>query len=515
MVSCVPWHYYLPLHHCAITGAITGAITRSLNHCITRAIKACITRAINHRITRAINHRITRAIARVTTSAIARCITHSRGPMRLTNISVRAVCVCCAVLSTDPLSAQAPRQTDADHYSRYELLAPGSAKFRIVYEVTATTAGATKYFNPIRKGSVATDEAVYDRMTGRPLTFEVVSGRIARDGGVRGADTTGEYIMVSLARAVPVGGEGRILIEKTYEDARSYVAGGDTIVYTRPLGIKKNAVVLPVGYELMSVNYPSQVRREADGRLVLSFINIGPGEVPYVVTGRRADGVVGGPPHMKNAISAATPPTQSIASPIPATTSAPPDVLRDARLSERARQDREIVYFLQQPETSAFDLYHDYTESRPGVDKYLNVVRGGSRVSRPSARILDTGVDLTPKTLRGSEITAAKLDIGQAVAPETEVVVIPFTPVKQGESLRLRISETYTDPARYRLQGDMLVWDRAFGRPANAMVLPSGWSLSNCSVPATVSRTDDGRVRLDFVNPRNDDVSVLLTAVRR
>ena len=438
--------------------------------------------------------------------------------MRLTKIPVRAVCVCAAVLSSAPLSAQAPRQTDADHYSRYELLAPGSAKFRIVYEVTATTAGATKYFNPIRKGSVATDEAVYDRMTGRPLTFEVVSGRVARDGGVRGADTTGEYIMVSLARAVPVGGEGRILIEKTYEDARSYVAGGDTIVYTRPLGIKKNAVVLPVGFEVTSVNYPSQVRREADGRVVLSFINIGPGEVPYVVTGRRVGGGaggVGGPPHMKNATAAATPPTQSIASPIPATTSAPPDVLRDARFSERARQDREVVYFLQQPETSAFDLYHDYTESRPGVDKYLNVVRGGSRVSRPSARILDTGVDLTPKTLRGPEITAANLDIGQAVAPETEVVVIPFTPVKQGESLRLRITETYTDPARYRLQGDMLVWDRAFGRPANAMVLPSGWSLSNCSVPATVSRTDDGRVRLDFVNPRNDDVSVLLTAVRR
>ena len=29
------------------------------------------------------------------------------------------------------------------------------------------------------------------------------------------------------------------------------------------------------------------------------------------------------------------------------------------RLSERAHQDREIVYFLQPPETHAFDLYHD------------------------------------------------------------------------------------------------------------------------------------------------------------
>jgi hypothetical protein len=182
---------------------------------------------------------------------------------------------------------QAPPQTDSDHYTRYELLAPGSAKFRIIYEVTATTAGATKYFNPIRRGSVATDEAVFDRMTGAPLRFEVVRGDVARAGGVRGADSTSEYIMVHLARPVPAGGEARILIDKTYEDARSYLAGGDTIVFNRPLGIKKNSVVLPAGFELTSVNYPSQVRQEADGRIMVSFMNVGPAEVPYVVKARR------------------------------------------------------------------------------------------------------------------------------------------------------------------------------------------------------------------------------------
>jgi hypothetical protein len=67
------------------------------------------------------------------------------------------------------------------------------------------------------------------------------------------------------------------------------------------------------------------------------------------------------------------------------------------RRSERAHQDREIVYFLQQPETHAFRLYHDYTESRPGVDKYFNVVRAGSQVSDPSAYVLDTGEKLMTK----------------------------------------------------------------------------------------------------------------------
>lgn len=180
-----------------------------------------------------------------------------------------------------------PRQTDADHYTRYELLAPGSGKFRIIYEVTATTPGATRYFNPIRRGSVATDEAVYDRMTGAPLKFEVVRGDVARSGGVRGADPADEFIMVHLPRAVPPDGEVRLRIDKTYEDARSYLAGGDTLVFARSLGIKRNAVVLPAGYELIAVNYPSQIHEEADGRIAVSFINVGPTAVPYVVRARR------------------------------------------------------------------------------------------------------------------------------------------------------------------------------------------------------------------------------------
>lgn len=418
---------------------------------------------------------------------VSRAATGSRAARRATLV---ASVVAASLAAGSRGAAQPPTQTDADHYTRYELLAPGSAKFRIIYEVTATAPGATRYYNPIRKGSIATDEQVYDRMTGAPLAFSVVSGAVARAGGVARADTTGEYIMVTLARPVPREGEGRIRIDKTYEDARSYISGGDSIVYTRPLGIRRNAVVLPAGYDVESVNYPSQILTEPDGRVSVSFINTGVGEVPFVVKGRRA--------------------TRKVAA-----TGAPPATRPDPRLSERAHQDREIVYFLQQPETHAFDLYHDYTESRPGVDKYLNVVRAGSKASNPSARILDTGESLTTRTLRGRAITSAKIDIGEAVKDETEVVVIDFPAIQAGHSARLRISETYTDPARYLLKGDTLVWDRAFGRPANAMVLPAGWALTNCSVPATLSRTDDGRVRLDFVNPRNDDISVLVTAVRR
>src|SRR5690349_24923648 len=100
-------------------------------------------------------------------------------------------------------TAQAAPQTESDAYTRYALLAPGSAKFRIIYEVTATTAGATYYFNPIRKGSVASNESVFDRATGKPLQFDVVGAAVAQAGGVRNRDTSQTYIRVKLARPVP------------------------------------------------------------------------------------------------------------------------------------------------------------------------------------------------------------------------------------------------------------------------------------------------------------------------
>jgi len=53
-------------------------------------------------------------------------------------------------------------QTETDEYTRYDLLAPATSSFKIYYEVTATTAGARFFYNPIRKGSVASDESVYD-----------------------------------------------------------------------------------------------------------------------------------------------------------------------------------------------------------------------------------------------------------------------------------------------------------------------------------------------------------------
>lgn len=394
-------------------------------------------------------------------------------------------------------------QTETDEYTRYELLAPESASFAIRYEVTATTAGAKYYYNPIRKGSVASGESVTDAMTGQPLRFEVVSGEQAlRDPLMKAETSSVDYIKVYLARPVPAEGQARLLILKTYKDAKSYYRQGDAIMFNRSLSIPRDSLVLPAGYELVACNVASQVLAEPDGRIAVSFMNGSGAEAPLIVKAKLGaqTGAAAAPQTLGS--------TKSWEAPFAGET-------EKERLSERAHQDREIVYFLQQPETHAFSLYHDYTESRPGVDKYFNVVRSGSKVSEPSASILDTGEKLETKLMTGAELAAAKMVVDEPVDAAAQVVVIPFSAAKAGQSVRLRISETYTAPASYRLEGDELVFDRSLGRPRNAVVLPEGWYLTASSIPATVTQMADGRIRLDYWNGRPDSVDVLIKAKRR
>ena len=418
-------------------------------------------------------------------------------------ISRLVVAVLCVAATVCGQISAAALQTETDEYARYELLAPESASFAIHYEVTATTPGAKYYFNPIRKGSVASDESVIDAMTGQPLRFEVVSGEeAAKDPLMKGADASEDYIKVYLARPVPPEGQARLLILKTYKDAKTYNREGDAIVFSRPLSIPRNSVVLPAGYELVGCNIPSQVLVEPDGRIAISFMN-DTGAAATLVVKARLGGQTGAASAPRKASSA-----RSWESPFEGAT-------EQERLSERAHQDRDIVYFLQQPETHSFRLYHDYTDSRPGADKYFNVVRSGSKVSDPSAYVLDTGEKLATKMTTGAELASAKIDTGEPVDASAQVVVIPFSPVKAGQSVRLRISETYTAPASYRLEGDELVFDRSLGRPRNAVVLPEGWYLTASSIPAKVTQLEDGRIRLDFWNGRPDEVDVLIKAKRR
>ncbi len=396
----------------------------------------------------------------------------------------------------------ASAQTD-DEYTRYELLSPFTNSFRILYEVSATTPGATLYHNALRKGSEHLVDRVTDLTTGKLLTWKIVRSDEAKTNGLASASNDTDYLQVNLAHPVPTNAEYRLLIDKSYKDAQSYYSDGDRIIFIRSLGVKRNSIVLPKDYELISCNYPSQVMMEADGRIKLSFINHGPADVPLHIEGRK--------------LSQSAYPPLKVAEPKVIT--APGRDKSKARIGfsfpERAYQTREIVYFLQQPETHSFRLYHDYTETTEGVNKYVNVVRAGSKASNPSAINLDTGKPLKVETLVGQAIKDKKIDIGSDYSPTAEAVVIWFDAVKKGATTRIRIEETYTDPNRYVKSNNELIWDRSFGRVHNTIVLPEGWWLTANAVPATVYLNDQGLVSLYYLNDGPEDIDVYVKAMKK
>jgi hypothetical protein len=435
----------------------------------------------------------------LTTKFVDIRITTTIGIFSMTKIIIGLILSLCSFL----ISAQ---QTQTDSYTRYELLSPDTNSFRILYYVSVTNAGAEYYFNPLRKGSEHVVNAVTAQTTGDKLPWEVVNGKQAQVLGLTNADIDTDYLKVQLPNAIPQGGQARILIDKTYKDTNSYFTKDNKIIFKRSLGIKRNSVVLPRNFEVINANYPSQVQLTEQGLVKLSYMNDSDQAVNYYLEGRKVS------IKKNNRHKSETPWADN--KPI-ATGTESSHARIDYQFSERAYQNRDIVYFLQPPETHAFRLYHDYTETRQGVDKYLNIVRKGSKASNPSAINLDTGATLKVETLLGNEISKKGIDIGFEPKPDTELVAIWFDAVKKNHSTRIRIEETYTDANRYLLHNDELIWDRSFGRNRNTVILPENWSLTTNSIPAKISLTDDDKIKLRYINGNPGNINVYIKAIRK
>jgi hypothetical protein len=184
--------------------------------------------------------------------------------------------------------------------------------------------------------------------------------------------------------------------------------------------------------------------------------------------------------------------------------------------AHRAEQDREISYWLLDPDTHQFRISHDFTVTRAGQKSVHSFVRKGSVVS-PDAKMidLDTGKELPTHNVAGKDVNALGY-YPEPVDPESVAVQGDLeTPVAEGRSTRIRVQETYTDPAGYFEQDGELTWKRTVGRPLNFVTLPAGWMLTSVNMPATISLDEQGRITLRFVNIRNDELSIVIKARRR
>jgi hypothetical protein len=182
----------------------------------------------------------------------------------------------------------------------------------------------------------------------------------------------------------------------------------------------------------------------------------------------------------------------------------------------RAAQDRVISYWLLDPATHHFFISHDLTVTRVGQKYVHSFVRKGSAVS-PDARMidLDTGKPLKTYTVSGKDVNA--LDYyPEKVDPDSVAVQGDLEhAIAEGQSTRIRVQETYTDPVGYTIKDGELVWTRTLGRPLNYVTLPSGWMLTQVNTPAVISQDEEGRIKLRFTNTRNGDLAIEIRARKR
>jgi hypothetical protein len=182
----------------------------------------------------------------------------------------------------------------------------------------------------------------------------------------------------------------------------------------------------------------------------------------------------------------------------------------------RAAQDREIRYWLLDPSTHQFRISHDFTIVRVGQKSAHSFVRKGSMVAADAQMYnLDTGEKLATSSVSGKSVNALGY-YPTAAEPDSVVVQGDLTKaVGEGESVRIRCEESYTDAEGYTLKNGELTWTRTLGRPLNYVTLPAGWMLTSLNTPAIVTLDAEGRVTLRFGNTRNDNLSVAIHARKR
>lgn len=330
-----------------------------------------------------------------------------------------------------------------DAYTEYSLLEPGSDEFRIRFITEQTRAGSTELVNATRGGSEGTDVEVYDPRTGKPLEFKYE------------AQGESHAIRAKLPFPVPEGGIGRVLIYKTYKDARTYqvyretnpeygIQDGD-ITWVRSLSGYRLGVILPKGYSFLSSNVAAQLSTTPDGRLELHFANPSGLSNPLTIHARK---------------------TSANLTPTPYT-----DMFFD---------DVKTLYDLGDPETHAIRVEQIYSDWRKGSSLPIDLL-GYASLRDVVVKDLDTAKPLSVSTQGGKSVVTLE---------------VPIENDKQ--SAHLQVTGTLVDPA-FKIVNGTLTFDRTVKGLRNTVLLPAGWEVASVSQSATIG-VYQGRAFVALIN---------------
>jgi hypothetical protein len=323
-----------------------------------------------------------------------------------------------------------------ESYTEYEILQPGSESFRIRFFTEQTRAGATEIVNATRGGSEGSGIEVYDPRTGNPIKFTYEAG-----------STPDEHaIHAPLPIPVPEGGIGRVLIYKTYKDARTYQMNGEDIVWVRSLSGYRLGVLLPKGFAFLSSNVAAQVSTTPSGQLKLAFANPSGQSNPVTIHARK---------------------TTATFTPTPFT-----DMFFD---------DVRTLYDLGDPATGTMSVQQQYTDYRKGATAKLD---GLGYMALTDVKVIDLDT-AKPLVVSGQGATAAAR------------LEVPITNDKQ--SAHLRLTGTLADGS-YKLDKGDLVFTRTLKGLRNTVLLPAGYEVAAVSQSGTIGKTAQGRAFVALIN---------------
>jgi hypothetical protein len=263
-----------------------------------------------------------------------------------------------------------------DAYTEYSILAPGSEQFSIRFLPEETRVGATELVNATRGGSEGSDVSVFDPRTGQPMRFTY---------GPEANDPETHSIHAKLPIPVPEGGIGRVLIYKTYKDARTYMMHNDDIVWVRSLSGYRLGVLLPPGFSFISSNVAAQLSTTADGRLKLAFANPSGQSNPVTIHAKKT------------------------------TSNFPPTAYTDMFFD-----DIKTLYDLDAPETHTVRVDQSYSDYRKGAAAKLDSLEY-LKLQDLKVTDLDTAKAFTP-TKEGKSITGLLKDAANYKAENGDLV---------------------------------------------------------------------------------------------
>jgi hypothetical protein len=324
-----------------------------------------------------------------------------------------------------------------DAYTEYSILAPGSEQFSIKFLPEETRVGATELVNATRGGSEGSGVEVFDPRTGKPLKFTY---------GPEANDPETHSIHATLPIPVPEGGIGRVLIYKTYKDARTYMMNKEDIVWVRSLSGYRLGVLLPLGFSFISSNVAAQLSTAPDGRLKLAFANPSGQSNPVTIHAKKTS------------------------------TKFPPTAYTDMFFD-----DIKTLYDLEAPETHTIKVDQTYSDYRKGTTAKLDSLEY-LKLQDMKVIDLDTAKVFTP--MKEGKATSVKLDV-------------PITDDKQ--SAHIKIAGLLKDTATYKIENGELVFDRPLHGLRNTVLLPADYEVTAVSQSGTIGKYQ-GRAFVSLIN---------------